>query len=237
VRVGSVAARGGRQHTSAALGGNFRWIASLVLAGLVTGCFDPSSYKPGGSEFPKSNPSPSHTFVLLGSIDPALSIEFDAIYGVTNTNCMHHSASSYIEGAGVVPPDAAFPVSIRREGDRYSGHVAIDGVYPGRCGWRFRGVIARAAGEDEFRGGIMATGGWVGVPGEPYSGQPSANPPAKTWKCSIPTQAEAAMPGPPYLAAGRLLCSQIPRDSPDMRVSLLTTSVELNLIKGDPMRP
>jgi hypothetical protein len=147
-------------------------------------------------------------------MDPGLSIEFDAIYGVTNTYCMYHSPSSYLEGAGVLAPDAALPVSIQREGDRYSGQVAIDGVYPGRCGWKFHGVIARAAGEDEFRGGIMATGGWVVVPGEPYSGQPSANPPAKTWKCSIPTQEEAAKPGPPYLEAGRLLCSQIPPRQP-----------------------
>jgi hypothetical protein len=78
---------------------------AAILSSMALG-FSRGDYKPGGKEFPRPNPSPSKLFTIQGTIDSALPLELDAIYGVTNKNCMDTSRSAHIEGAGTQAPDA-----------------------------------------------------------------------------------------------------------------------------------
>jgi hypothetical protein len=67
-------------------------VALVAILSTTAFGFSRGDYKPGGKEFPHPNPSPTKVFIIHGTIDPALQIEFDAIYGVTNRNACHLAA-------------------------------------------------------------------------------------------------------------------------------------------------
>jgi len=201
--------------------------AFMLLAIFTTEAwgFVPGDFKPGGKEFPRPNPTPTKLFIIHGTIDSALQIEFDAIYGVTNKSCMYSPLSSYIEGAGTQAPSASIPLAMQRQDAQFQIRVPIDGVLSGRCRWEFQGIIARAINEDIFRGGISATGQWVvSIGWQPFPGQPTPNPViAKT--CFVPK----STPEEAKYGVGELSCGMT---IPWGTVSEQTTSVELHLSGG-----
>jgi hypothetical protein len=187
--------------------------------------FSRGDYKPGGKEYPRPNPSPTKRFIIHGTIDSALQIEFDAIYRVTNKACMHSTLSSYIEGAGTLAPSASVPLAMQRESTQFQVNVSIDGVFPGRCGWVFQGVIGRTKEQDIFNGGIMAAGGWIVSGWRAYPGQPTPNP-TVTAACYVP---RISIPDDAKYGVGNLTCN---RGSPWAMISKQTTSVTLNISEG-----
>ena len=198
----------------------------VCLCALLSGFFSANDYKIGGKEYPSVNPVPNHVFLVRGTLASALPVEFDAIYGVTKRSCMYKPWGSALEGAGVQAPDASFPLELKRDGDLFSVAVAMDGVLPGKCGWSFRGVIARATSENIFHGGLMASGQWVVSNGwSPHPAQPSPNPAPIVKKCVVPsTSGDDAKYGPGQLSCGMTV--------PWATVSEQTTSVELHLSEG-----
>jgi hypothetical protein len=197
----------------------------LTISVATASAFSLADYRPGGKQYPRSNPSPAKRFIIHGTIDSALQIEFDAIYGVTNKACMYSNLSSYIEGAGTQAPSASIPLDMQRDGTHFEISVSIDGVLPGHCGWVFQGVIGRTKEEDIFNGGIMATGGWIVSSGwSAYPGQPTPDP-TITATCYVPRP----VPEDAKYGVGNLTCN---RGAPWARISEQTTTVTLNISEG-----
>jgi hypothetical protein len=197
----------------------------LTISFATASGFSPGDYKPGGKEFPRPNPSPTNRFIIRGTIDSALQIEFDAIYGVTNKRCMHSTLSSYIEGAGTAAPSAVIPLAMQREGTQFQIDASIDAVLPGRCRWVFQGIIGRTTGEDIFNGGITAAVGYILESGwRAYPGQPTPDP-TITATCYVPR----SIPEDVKYGVGNLTCN---RGSPWAMISEQTTSVTLNISEG-----
>jgi hypothetical protein len=86
-----------------------------------------------------ANPNSVRYFVLHGDIDPNIDVNFLVAYKTTNPSCEHDIAA--LEGAKA-PAAAQLPLKAVYSGQRYTAHVAVDGVLPGNCGWTFDGVTA-----------------------------------------------------------------------------------------------
>lgn len=106
----------------------------LVLAG----CHQ-FNVKEGSPDYPKINPTPTHSFKFQGTIDPKLHIQFKTYWFASNNDC--YFMLSNIEGASS-PYWATSPLDYILIGNHFEASVATDGVLPGRCGWVFGGVSA-----------------------------------------------------------------------------------------------
>ncbi|MHB8565398.1 MAG: hypothetical protein ACYDDA_16035 [Acidiferrobacteraceae bacterium] len=117
-------------------------IAVLVFSAALLGA---SPYyknvKPGDRDYPVPNPHPTHTFRIYGTMDPHLNIKFAINWRAADQQCTYWV--SVIEGA-----DAPFHVTqlvpTVRHGNHFDVTIPTDGVLPGRCKWRFSGILMYA---------------------------------------------------------------------------------------------
>lgn len=108
-------------------------------------------FNKGDRNFPEENPRPLQTFVLKGSADPKLDLVFYTTWSV-------YSSEPDCEW-GHVGLFVAIPLRVTWNGDRFNGVVALDGMLPGRCHWRFGDV--RVAPREELVNLGYAFGGRV----------------------------------------------------------------------------
>jgi hypothetical protein len=136
---------------------------------------------------------------------------------------MHTTLWNRLEGAGTQAPDALIPLVVQIEGSHFQANAATDGVLPGRCGWVFRAIMARAIGEDVFNGGQMAAGVWIVSDGwHPTKIQPTPNPTISA-KCFIP---QVVNYGTEKYTPGSSQCFDM---GPTLLISEQTTTVTVNL--------
>ena len=109
----------------------------MAVMALVTSASFGANVAPGDRDYPQSNPHPTKFLLVHGTIDEALDVRFSVAWRANNPQCQY--AVSRMAGA-YNNYTASYALEIAREGTRFTSRIAIDGVLPGRCQWRFAGV-------------------------------------------------------------------------------------------------
>jgi hypothetical protein len=138
----------------------------LLIFGVCTvSACEGRNVQPGDRDYPAVNPTPTQFLHVHGSMDAALDLNFHVNWRAQSADCRY--ASSWIEGV-FSPYTAWTPLALDRKGDSFSIQVPIDGVLPGRCGWRFDGVSF--GGPIGFRTTLIATNSRPLLPGQSPNG-------------------------------------------------------------------
>jgi hypothetical protein len=114
----------------------YRLPASVGILLAVCSCGG-SNVTPGDRDYPKRNPEPKRFLSLHGTIDSSLGIKFGIGWSAGNPDCRY--ALSVMEGA-YAQFSAGENLDYKVENSAFSLLVPIDGVLPGRCGWKFSGM-------------------------------------------------------------------------------------------------
>ena len=124
-------------------------LVSVVVA-FVAGCTtarigsDLSSSDP---DYPVENSSPTRIIDIHGMLPSSLDVKLTANYGATKREGCEYTPT-FIAGAveGVFFPIClGVPLTISRDGERFSARLIVDRFKPGRCGWEFLGVSAQVS--------------------------------------------------------------------------------------------
>jgi hypothetical protein len=120
---------------------SFLLTALLTVAATPTWGAESSEYRfdKGDRNFPQENAHARQTFVLKGTADPALDLVFYTTWTVFSSepDCETGHQGRFV----------AIPLAVSWNGAHFSGVVAIDGMLPGHCNWRFSDVRAAPRGE------------------------------------------------------------------------------------------
>lgn len=156
-------------------------IGLLVMAGLLLQCeafaakLGPAF---GDRDFPEVDPNPKHTFVLRGTADPELGLRFFATFGATKDDPACGDGKVVLDPfpSRVYQEHIVFlPIEMSWMQDRFSGVVALDGLLPGKCGWKFFDVRISPQG-GVLDPGVGAVGGLVIVQTNPPPLKANASP-------------------------------------------------------------
>jgi hypothetical protein len=119
----------------------YGWTALIVM---LCGCA--SNVTPGDRDYPTANPNPSKVLEVHGRIEPSVPVRFFAYwiatraksYPVADGNCNY--TFNWLEGVGD-RYSVAVPVAITSKADSYVLSMNTDAFLPGRCGWKFSGLL------------------------------------------------------------------------------------------------
>ncbi len=92
---------------------------------------------PGDSDYPIKNSAPKKFLNIRGVVDPSLDLVFKTSWSASNPDCKYYT--SRIEGA-TNPYSITDPLPVDQNGESIVAKVAVDGMLPGRCGWKFSGI-------------------------------------------------------------------------------------------------
>jgi len=103
----------------------------------------------GDADYPKTNPSPEHLFLVHGRMDASITVYFYESFVATNPRCSDFTKQTLWVGTRE-PHGVTIPISLRTDGSHYSTLVAVDSVLPGRCRWEFRGVLVKGGDSEGY---------------------------------------------------------------------------------------
>lgn len=113
----------------------------LAACGRASSPSDPSEIKSGEPDYPVTNPHPTHVLAIDATIPSVLSVGITAIYLASPTaggTMESGTACQRTVGLAVTAPFALRkPVTLVHHNGTYTASVAIDGLVPGRCAWKF----------------------------------------------------------------------------------------------------
>jgi hypothetical protein len=145
-----------------------------LLAGMLGVCWmaacNGTNVKPGDADYPRENPKPTQFLLLHGTIDPSLHLDFRIGWHADSPQCQY--VTSRVEGA-YAWYTASSPLPVPLEGSRFSVRIPIDGVLPGRCRWRFGGVMF--GGVTGYRTALITTNSYALLPGQSPNGTADLN--------------------------------------------------------------
>jgi hypothetical protein len=110
-------------------------LAALLIAVSSSGWgaeADAYKFEKDHPNFPQVNPHPRQTFMLQGTSDPGLDLVFYSTWTVVSSEAECRSGDNGLF--------VAIPLPVSWGGSHFSGVVAIDGMLPGRCNWKFADV-------------------------------------------------------------------------------------------------
>lgn len=145
------------------------WLVVLAVAcGHKANCAPTETATQDDEDYPKLNPKSQQSFAFKGTADPSLRVVFDTVWGSTNRGCgVDYLEMDPFPGTHHRSNTVALPVKVLWDGNHFSGNVAWDGYLPGRCRWKFMGVIAVTQGETvNSKFGVAATN-WLVVTNSP----------------------------------------------------------------------
>jgi len=116
-----------------------------VLAAALGGCAG-TNVKPGDLDYPQENERASNVLEVHGTIDPGLPIKFATYWistkakswPVADGNCNY--MFNRLEGVSSTYT-AHIPLKPEIRDGSYSVELKTDAFLPGRCGWRFSGLL------------------------------------------------------------------------------------------------
>lgn len=124
-----------------------RAAVAIVLFCVLAACgggsspSDRSEIKPGESDYPVTNPHPSHVLTIDATIPSALSVSITAIYLASPTaggTMESGTACQRTVGLAVTAPfSLRKAITLVQHNGTYTASVTIDGLVPGRCDWKF----------------------------------------------------------------------------------------------------
>lgn len=117
----------------------------LIMSLALAGC-DGSDVKKGDPDYPRPNPTPSMALQFHGSIDHGAQVKFASYWIVTNDKMwpVADGTCNYmgnkLEGV-TAKYTLVSPIKPRMDGDQFDFSIFKDEFLPGRCGWKFSGVL------------------------------------------------------------------------------------------------
>jgi hypothetical protein len=125
-------------------------VAALVVSlTLFQGCrhLGTPEVAPGTSNYPQKNAGPIRQVSIRGTVAPTLKIALSAIYqGKVAADCYKTTVfSGEIFEGQTNPLQVTLPLSVSRDGDKFSATIEVDRFVPGKCGWHFTGVLVQVS--------------------------------------------------------------------------------------------
>jgi len=126
-------------------------IISVAICTAVVGCGG-MNVRPGDKDYPQSNPNASAVLKVHGVVESDLPVRFAAYWVTTkgtswpvadgNCNYMFNRFEGVTDTYSLVTP--VVPV---KNDDHYALELNTDELLPGRCGWKFSGLLIYTDGQ------------------------------------------------------------------------------------------
>ena len=121
--------------------------------------------KSGDRDYPVKNKNPSRFLKISGTIARELDVVFYLSWYAANPACKYYTAR--LEGA-TTQFSASEVVEVARAGEVVIIDIPIDGVLPGRCDWKFGGVVITS--ESGYGMSLVRTNSYPLKPGQSPDG-------------------------------------------------------------------
>jgi hypothetical protein len=117
----------------------------VLIVIMCTGCFD-HNVRHGDRDYPVVNNQHKQALSVHGTIDPILNVKFASYWIVTNNvrwpvadgNCNY--TFNWLEGVSD-RYSVRQPITPTMHDNNYEFEIATDEFLPGRCGWKFSGIL------------------------------------------------------------------------------------------------